>query len=100
MSQPNNSPESAFRVTLSESEVTCRRPNGEMETVAWNKLQAVLIETTDTGPLATDVFWILVGEDSGCVIPQGATGEAELLAKLQSLPNFDNAAVIEAMTST
>jgi hypothetical protein len=34
------------------------------------------------------------------IIPQGATGDAELLARLQRLDGFDNLAVIEAMAST
>jgi hypothetical protein len=60
-----------------------------------------LVETTDEGPFAPDVFWILVGTAaSGCVIPQGATGDAILLERLQKLPGFDNDAFIRAMRST
>ena len=39
-----------------------------------------------------DVFWILAGTStsSGCVIPQGATGDSALLERLQKLPGFDD----------
>lgn len=66
----------------------------------WKHIQKIEIITTDDGPLAPDVFWLLHGTHSGCVIPQGATGESELLEWLQALPGFDNGALIEAMGST
>ena len=50
--------------------------------------------------MVADVFWVLHGLNRGCAIPQGATGEKELLERLQKLPNFDNGAVIEAMGCT
>jgi hypothetical protein len=59
-------------------------------------------ETNDSGPWGADVWWILVGNapESGCVYPNGATGEQEALEALQRLPGFDNGQFIEAMTST
>ena len=93
-------PEAAFGITLTDERIACCRPDGKVEAVAWDDLQGVLIETNDEGPIGTDVYWILAGKHSGCVIPQGATGEDALLARLQALPGFDNDAVIAAMSST
>lgn len=93
-------PESEWVVTVSETRVSCQRPNGLVESVEWDDLKVVLIETTDEGPFAIDVFWMLAGEKSGCVVPLGATGEAEMVARLQTLPNFNNEAFLEAMSST
>jgi hypothetical protein len=93
-------PESRFVVRLSESEVVCERPDGRIERVAWADLQKVEIVTTADGPLAPDVFWVLHGTDGGCAVPQGATGDGQLLERLQALPGFDDHAVIEAMRST
>ena len=69
-----------------------------MERVAWEDLQAVIIHTTADGPAAPDVFWILAGKStsSGCVIPQGASGNSSLLERLQKLSGFDN----DGMSST
>ena len=58
------------------------------------------IETTDEGPYAPDVFWYLAGKQTGCVVPLGATGEGEMISRLQALSGFDNEAFSEAMTST
>lgn len=84
-------------VDIDEEWITCIRGPTSRQAVRWNDLAAVLIETTDQGPFKNDVFWVLVGAKSRCVVPQEAAGSQELLARLQDLPGFDNAAVVEAM---
>jgi hypothetical protein len=79
--------------------VVCDRPDGKVERVRWDDLQKVEIVTTDEGPFVPDVFWVLHGTDTGCVIPQGATGEGPFLDRMHALPGFDNGAMIQAMTS-
>lgn len=95
-------PECLFSVVVTETEIVNHRPNGEMERVAFAELIAVIIETNDSGPMGTDVWWILVGNspESGCVFPGGATGEQDAVKALQSLPGFDDGQLIKAMTST
>ena len=93
-------PESQFVVRLSDSEVVCQRPDGQTERVAWDDLRRVEILTTPDGPFSPDAFWVLSGSDSGCVIPWGATGDRELLERLQRLPQFDNMAVINSAPKT
>jgi hypothetical protein len=87
-------------VTLTDVGVSCKRPNGEIESVSWDDLKLVGIETTDEGPYLPDVFWYLVGEQGGCLVPLGATGENAMIERLQALPGFDNEALIEAMSSS
>jgi hypothetical protein len=89
--------ESMFVVECSETGVTCNRPDGTMEKVDWGDLQRVEIVTTDEGPWSPNVFWVLHGSESGCLVPQGATGDKELLKRLEDLPGFDNDAFIRAM---
>jgi hypothetical protein len=88
------------RVTFDHDLITRTLPDGRIETVRWNDLQEVGILTTDEGPMVEDVYWMLVGANGGCAISGGAQGMGELLARLQQLPGFDNASVIEAMGST
>lgn len=52
-------------MTFDEEKLTCTRPDGLVEEVRWDDLRAVLVETNDLGPFASDVFWILVGTASG-----------------------------------
>lgn len=92
--------EQRYRVTFDDVRVECTLPDGGKESVEWADLKAILLENTDEGPFLPDVFWILVGEKSGCLIPQGAVGEMELLTEMQKLSGFDNNAVIESAGCT
>ena len=89
----------AITVEIGDEWIICRRSAKRQEGVRWADLKAVLIETTDQGPFQNDVFWVLVGETSRCVVPQEAHGSQQLLAKLQTLAGFDNNVVVEAMGS-
>jgi hypothetical protein len=100
VSRPRLPLESQCVVTLSESAIYCVAPNETMENMAWADLQKVEILTTDHGPFAPDVFWVLHGSETRCTVPQGATGEAELRERIQQLLGFRNEAAIEAMSST
>ena len=75
-------------------------PDGTQEVVRWDDLAEVSIVTTDDGPFTDDVFWVLSGSSSGCLVPSEAQGIKALLSRLQELPGFDNEAVIRAMGST
>ena len=63
-------------------------------------LASVRIITTAQGPFVPDVFWILETDGARLVIPQEAPGFDRVLDRLQTLPRFDNDAVIRAMTCT
>jgi hypothetical protein len=71
--------------------------DGRQESVAWEELREVRIVTTNAGPFACDVFWLLIGVTGGCAVPSEAEGMPELLTRLQQLPDFDNLAVVTAM---
>lgn len=96
---PKLMPESDYVVDLTDTEVICRSPNGRTERLAWDDIQRVEILTTADGPFVPDVFWVLHGSKGGCVIPQGATGEQELMTRLGKLPDFRWEAANEAMSS-
>jgi len=84
-------------VEIEGETIRCRRPNGFEETIRFDQIEAVLLETTAAGPFASDLFWILAGKARGCVVPNDAEGTAALLRRLQEFPDFDNGVVIEAM---
>jgi hypothetical protein len=92
--------ESKWVVSVSDTHVSCTRPNGVVESVSWDDLKMVAIETTDEGPYVGDVFWYLAGEKGGCVVPLGAIGEDLMVERLQALSHFNHEAFAEAMTST
>ena len=81
-----------------DSIVELKRPLCSSEVFSVDQLRRVVIQTTDTGPLVDDVFFILETDAERYVIPQEAVGSAELLEWLQGLPRFNNDAVMEAMS--
>jgi hypothetical protein len=89
-------------VEFDDTAVRRRMANGTVESITWDELAAIEIVTTDEGPMADDVFWLLMNRDRSraCAISNDAEGFKPLLARLQALPGFDNAAVIQAMGST
>ena len=92
-------PESLTVVAFDETGIRGEAPGSEPWTIAWPELERVEIHTTDEGPWAADVFWVLRTASAAYAVPQGATGEKELFERLQALPGFANDAVIAAMGS-
>ncbi len=82
--------------------ITFHHPDGELQQVAIEDLTEVGVLTTDEGPFAEDVYFVLLGAkaNQGCAIPQGVTGAEDLLMLLQTIPGFKNEALIEAMGCT
>ncbi|MEP7220638.1 MAG: hypothetical protein ABI876_17060 [Bacteroidota bacterium] len=93
-------PEEQYVVEISDAGISCTLPDGERQTVAWSDLKEVAIETNDSGPWGMDFLWVLTGDSSQCIIPQGATGEQELVDHMMAMPGFDYDAFISATTST
>src|SRR5262245_11062371 len=87
-------------VSFDDEFVTCRRYDGLVETVKWTDLRHVAIHATDGGPFVDDVFWVLMGESTRCVVPSEAVGMDRLLKRLHQLPNFDFEAAIAAASCT
>ncbi|MHA1301285.1 MAG: tetratricopeptide repeat protein, partial [Candidatus Helarchaeota archaeon] len=62
-------------------------------------LKRISIITTSLGPLVPDVFWLFESEYEIAIFPLEGQ-DSDLLKKAQTLPRFDNEAVIRAMSST
>ena len=92
--------EPKWTIITSDETVVCVKPQGDRQSVTWDDLKVVEVRTNDSGPWGADVWWVLIGTSSFVEIPQGATGEKELLDKLLALPGFDHGAFILAMGST
>lgn len=88
-------------VTFDDAGIAATYPDGKRQALAWSDVQCIAVETNDSGPWGADVWWLLEGESTRCSYPGGATGDEAALAEFsQRFPDFDYAAVIEAMGST
>lgn len=96
-------PESPFwckAVRIDDSGLTALSGRGPELRLKFDDIQRVAIRTTDEGPGVEDVYWVLATRDQMCLIPHGVEGESDLFDRLLKLPNFDNQAMIAAMTCT
>ena len=71
---PKLEPESQFLVEVSEDGVRSIRPDGKIESVAWEDLRRVSIVTTGEGPFVPDIFWLLIGSTGGGGVAGGGRG--------------------------
>lgn len=87
-------------ISIDDDGVTRTLDDGTVESVRWDELAEVRIATTSDGPLAEDVFWLLIaGSGSGVALPSEFVDE-HTLARFQALPGFDNEEFIKSMSST
>jgi hypothetical protein len=98
--QPELNPESKWIVTVNDVEVKTIDPKNVTHSILIAELEDILIATNDSGPIGTDLWWILRGNGNIVLVPGGATGEKEMLHRLQKLPGFKNEEVIRAMGCT
>jgi hypothetical protein len=87
-------------ITVDDEGVRRHLADGTEEAVSWTDLAEVAIRTTPEGPWKEDVFFLLMREGGGgCAVPAGDPAADDLMSRLQSLPEFDNDAFVEAMTT-
>lgn len=101
--RPDRGLDEHVRVSLDRTSITLARDDGTAETLPWTELANVSVLTTDEGPHAPDLFWVLRSRDGRktLIVPMNARGEHDLLHAMQErLEGFDNMAVVEAMGST
>lgn len=93
------SPDDRCVVNVTEQTVVCSRPDGARESVSWPALTRVEIEAGD-GLWGRNVRWVLHDDAHSCHVPHGSVGEMSLMASLQSLPDWDNGAIMAALRTT
>ncbi|MCL6267188.1 hypothetical protein [Flagellimonas myxillae] len=93
-------PESKWKVEFKGSTITTTDYDGNEHSIALRVIHQIIIETNDSGPWGTDIWWRILSDDGILSVPGGATGEMEMLKNFQRFPNFDNEQLINAMGST
>ncbi|MEQ8699674.1 MAG: hypothetical protein RLT05_24330 [Bauldia litoralis] len=86
-------------VSVDEDRILFIRADDSEVAIAWSRLDAVSIQTTDTGPFQDDLFWLLESGGERHRIPSETPGVDDLMRAVQKLPGFDNEAIIDASTS-
>jgi hypothetical protein len=93
-------PESLFIVELKTNEICFTDAYNHSSSIRIDDIGEFWVETNDTGPLFTDVWFVLISSSSNSryPFPQGATGEQAILDFLFKFPNFDFESFNSAMS--
>ncbi len=89
--KPKN-PEDDFIVTITNELIKIEHPDRKTEQIFWQNIKQIKLINTDSGPWLPDVWLTLLGENEGCLIPQGANGYDEvydIVSKYDGF-NFEN----------
>ncbi|GAA3582118.1 hypothetical protein [Snuella lapsa] len=93
-------PEDYYDISITDDYVMVEHPKRDIEKINWDEIQEISIVTTDEGPFLPDVWLMLMGNDKGCSMPQGAPKYDEVYDIVSKYDGFDFEEVIKAATST
>lgn len=97
--KPKN-PEDNFIVTITDEFIRIEHPERKTEEILWNDIEEIKLINTDAGPFAPDVWLALLGENSGCLIPQGTKGFETVYDIISKYENFNFENFISSMSCT
>lgn len=95
----SQNPEDDFIVTITDDFVRVEHPSRKTEEVYWKDIKEIRFINTDTGPFTPDVWLALIGNNGGCLIPQGAKGCDKVYDIVSKYDGFDYENVIKSMSS-
>jgi hypothetical protein len=98
-SNPKN-PEDDYLVTITEELIKVEHPRRKTEQILWKDINEIRLINTDEGPFLPDVWLALIGDNSGCLIPDGAQGYDTIYDIVSKYENFNFENVIKSMACT
>lgn len=93
-------PEDQFKVTITESFVQLEHPARRTEMIHWVDIKQIKLINTDKGPWLPDLWLALLGDNNGCLIPQGAKGYDEVYDIVSKYRGFNFENVIKSIRCT
>ena len=75
-------------------------PSGDTQTLSWKDLSRVEVQTNESGPWGWDVWWVLFGTEDKVSFPLGATGQDDILEKLQVVTGAERSQLVQGMNCT
>ena len=96
----SQNPEDDFVITITDEIVRVEHPYRKTEEILWKDINEIRFINTDTGPFTPDVWLALIGDKSGCLLPQGSKGCEKVYDIVSKYEGFDFENVIKSMSST
>lgn len=91
-------PEDDFNVIITDEFIRVEHPRRKTEQILWKDINEIRFINTDEGPFVLDVWLALIGENSGCLVPQGAKGFDTVYDIVSKYENFNFENVIKSMS--
>jgi hypothetical protein len=92
-------PGGPYEVIVTEDILTCTHPKRPTESIRWDQVQEITLVTTSEGPLLPDVWYLFVGDGTGCSVPSEAKGFDQLWDVFKNrFPTIDYTAMTAAGT--
>jgi hypothetical protein len=91
--------EDLWDVKISKNCLEIFDPQGNIRSIGLDQITGIAIRTDNTGPIGSDVIWLISDGESIISFPMGAKGEDKVLKAFQMIGGFDNSEFIKAMGS-
>ena len=88
------------KVTITDEYIKVEHPERKTEEILWTDIEQIKLINTDSGTFYPDVWMALIGEHSGCLIPQGAEGFQAVYDIVSKYENFDFENFTKSMSCT
>ncbi|AWH72968.1 hypothetical protein DCS32_01945 [Dokdonia sp. Dokd-P16] len=99
-SKKRNNPEDYYKTEITESYVRVTHPHRNTEEINWSEIEEIKLANTDDGPLAIDIWLVLIGNNKGCSIPHGSEGYEDVYDIISTYEGFNFENVIKSMSCT
>ena len=95
-----STPGGPYTVTLTDDEIICEHPKRPKESIRWDAVTEIRLVTTSEGPFLPDMWYLFLGDKTGCSVPSEANGFDQLWNVFkQRFPGLDYNAIINAGTA-
>lgn len=95
----DTTPGGPYEVQITKDELKCIHPKRPTESIRWDCVEEIMLITTSEGPILPDLWYVFLGEGTGCSVPSEAKGFDQLWDVFEKrFPTIDYGAMIAAGT--
>lgn len=92
-------PGGPYTVIINDEGIACEHPRRKREYIRWDQVNEIRLVTTDEGPFLPDMWYLFIGESSGCSVPSEAKDFDRLWDEFEKrFQGFNYEAILEAGT--
>jgi hypothetical protein len=91
-----STPGGPYTLIITDEEIACEHPERPREVIRWRAINEIRLVTTSDGPFHPDMWFLFMGESTGCSVPSEAKDIEQIWPLFeQRFPGLDYAAIID-----